>query len=48
MTFVTSTISISLTVSVISAALFVGFWLLIAAVGIGILYIILIIAGGGK
>ena len=48
MTFVSSTIAISLTVSVISAALFVGFWLLIGAVGIGILYIVLMIAGGGK
>ncbi|PIB28290.1 hypothetical protein BFP78_00085 [Gaetbulibacter sp. 5U11] len=48
MTFVTSTIAISLTVSVISGALFVGFWLLIAAVGLGILYIALMIIGGGK
>ena len=48
MTFVTSTIAVSLTASIISAALFVGFWLLIAAIGIGILYVVLMIAGGGK
>lgn len=48
MTFVASTIAISLTVSVISAALFIGFWLLIGALVIGAIYIILLIAGSGK
>lgn len=48
MTFVTSTIAVSLTASIISAALFVGFWILIVAISIGILYVVLMIAGGGK
>lgn len=48
MTFVTSTISVSLTISIISAVLFVGFWLLIASIVIGILYVILLLVGGGK